>query len=150
MLCFPLNERRLGGGLFMDMGDFEKKPDDGFTQAGTTQNTEQNLAQMHSQSTESPSGFAIAGLVCGILSIVCCCAWYISGILGILGMVFSVMVLVKHLPGKGLSIAGAICAGIGIVLAVIMLIFVLSVNNSLSSMSPEELRSLIESLENLQ
>ncbi len=60
-----------------DNGNFEKGQDDGFTQANTYQNTQQNLAQMHSQSTESASGFAIAGMICGILSIVCCCAWYI-------------------------------------------------------------------------
>lgn len=85
----------------MNMEDFEKKsPDDGFTQSNTQQNFEQ--MQNQSQSTEQPSGFAIAGLVCGILSIVCCCAWYISGILGILGLVFSIMVLTKKLPGRAL------------------------------------------------
>ena len=52
-----------------DNGNFEKGQDDGFTQANTYQNTQQNLAQMHSQSTESASGFAIAGMICGILSI---------------------------------------------------------------------------------
>ena len=30
----------------MEDNNFEKKPDDGFTQAGTSQNTQQNLAQM--------------------------------------------------------------------------------------------------------
>lgn len=105
--------------------------------------------QNQSQSTEQPSGFAIAGLVCGILSIVCCCAWYISGILGILGLVFSIMVLTKKLPGRSLAIAGVICAGIGVILAVIMMVIVLSVTHSLSSMSPEELRALLEMLEQM-
>lgn len=132
----------------MNMEDFEKKsPDDGFTQSNTQQNFEQ--MQNQSQSTEQPSGFAIAGLVCGILSIVCCCAWYISGILGILGLVFSIMVLTKKLPGRSLAIAGVICAGIGVILAVIMMVIVLSVTHSLSSMSPEELRALLEMLEQM-
>ena len=133
-----------------DNGNFEKGPDDGFTQANTYQNTQQNLAQMHSQSTESASGFAIAGMVCGILSIVCCCAWYISGILGILGLVFSIMVLVKKMPGRGLAIAGVICASVGIILAVALLVFALSVDRGLSSMSPAEWRSLIDSIESME
>lgn len=133
-----------------DNGNFEKGPDDGFTQANTYQNTQQNLAQMHSQSTESASGFAIAGMICGILSIICCCAWYISGILGMLGLVFSIMVLVRNLPGKGLAIAGVICAAIGLILAIGLLVFALSLDRGLSSVSPSEWRSLIDSIENMQ
>ncbi len=130
----------------MKMEDFQKKPpDDDFIQSDTTQ----NLAQNQSKSTEQPSGFAIAGLVCGILSIVCCCAWYISGILGILGLVFSILVLTKKLPGKSLAIAGVVCAGVGVILAIIMMAIVLSVSHSLSSMSPEELRALLERLEEM-
>ena len=133
-----------------DNGNFEKGPDDGFKQANTYQNTQQNLAQMHSQSTESASGFAIAGMICGILSIICCCAWYISGILGILGLVFSIMVIVRNLPGKGLAIAGVICAAIGLILAIGLLVFALSLDRGLSSVSPSEWRSLIDSIENMQ
>ena len=133
-----------------DNGNFEKGPDDGFTQANTYQNTQQNLAQMHSQSTESASGFAIAGMICGILSIICCCAWYISGILGILGLLFSIMVIVRNLPGKGLAIAGVICAAIGLILAIGLLVFALSLDRGLSSVSPSEWRSLIDSIENMQ
>ncbi len=130
-----------------DNGNLEKEPDNGFTQADTYQNTQQNLSQMYSQSTERASGFAIAGMVCGILSIVCCCAWYISGILGILGLVFSIMAIVKKMPGKGLAIAGIVCASVGLILAIGLLVFALSVDRSISSMSPAEWRSFIESLE---
>ncbi len=130
-----------------DNGNLEKEPDNGFTQADTYQNTQQNLSQMYSQSTERASGFAIAGMVCGILSIVCCCAWYISGILGILGLVFSIMAIVKKMPGKGLAIAGIVCASVGLILAIGLLVFALSVDRSMSSMSPAEWRSFIESLE---
>lgn len=129
--------------------DLKKKSDDDFIQSDTTQDIQQNFAQMESRSTEQPSGFAIAGLVCGILSIVCCCGWYISGILGIVGLVFSVIVLIKNLPGRSLAIAGVICAGIGFVLSVAMMIFVFSLTRSFSSMSPEEFRALIRSLEAL-
>ncbi len=130
-----------------DNGNLEKEPDNGFTQADTYQNTQQNLSQMYSQSTERASGFAIAGMVCGILSIVCCCAWYISGILGILGLVFSIMALVKKMPGKGLAIAGVVCASVGLILAIGLLVFALSVDRSISSMSPAEWSSFLESLE---
>lgn len=129
--------------------DLKKKPDDDFIQSDTTQNVQQNFAQMESRSTEQPSGFAIAGLVCGILSIVCCCAWYISGILGILGLIFSIRVLTEKLPGRSLAIAGVICAGIGVVLAVVMMVFVFLASHTFSSMSTEELRTFIRSLEEL-
>lgn len=131
----------------MENENFENQSNDGFTQSATTQNTQQNLAQMQSQSTEKASGFAIAGMVCGILSIVCCCVWYVSAILAVLGLVFSIMTIVKNMPGRGFATAGIICAAIGLILAIVMVVFALSVNQGLSSMDPNELRSLIESME---
>ena len=59
------------------------------------------------------------------------------------------MVFVKNLPGKGLATAGVICAAIGLVLTIGLIIFGFAVNRGLSSMSPDELRSLIDSLESL-
>ncbi len=118
---------------------------DGFTQSTTTQNTQQNLYQMQSQSTEGACGFAIAGMVLGILSIVCCCAWYIAGIMAILGLVFSIITIVQHRPGRSLAIAGIICSSIGIIIAVVCFVVVIAFNQS--SVNYNELMDLIESLE---
>lgn len=73
---------------------------------GNTENSWNNAGyqdvngQGASQSTFSPSGFAIASLVLGILSLVCCCFWYVAGIFAVLGLAFSIIVLVKHKPGE--------------------------------------------------
>lgn len=103
--------------------------------------------QKPSKSTFSPSGFSIASLVLGILSIVCCCAWYISGIFGILGLVFSIIVLVKKKPGKGMAIAGLICSAIGIIMAVILLIMVFVVGTSMTADDYSKIIDQINSME---
>lgn len=103
--------------------------------------------QQTSRSTFNPSGFAIAGLVLGILSLVCCCIWYISGILAILGLVFSIIVLVKNMPGRGMAIAGAICSGIGLLIAVFMLICVIGIG---SYMTPTDYQNIIDKIEQMQ
>lgn len=132
------------------MIDLEKKPDDDFIQSDNIQDIQQTfVASAENQSTEKPSGFAIVGLVCGILSLVCCCAWYLSGILGILGLVFSIMVLVKKLPGKSFAIAGAICAAIGVAIAIFVMILGLLAGRYYSSMSSDHLHRLIDMLDEM-
>lgn len=103
--------------------------------------------QEPSKSTFSPSGFSIASLVLGILSIVCCCVWYISGIFGILGLVFSIIVLVKKKSGKGMAIAGLICSAIGIIMAVILLVMVVVVGTSMTADDYSRIINQIESME---
>ena len=39
----------------------------------------------------SGSGLAIASLVCGIISIIACCCWFLGLTLGILAIIFSVI-----------------------------------------------------------
>lgn len=65
-------------------------------------------------------GFAIAGMVLGIISLVCCCSPFLGVITGILGLIFSIIVLVQKRPGRGMAIAGIICAAIGLILSVCM------------------------------
>lgn len=103
--------------------------------------------QQSSNSTFSPSGFAIASLVLGILSIVCCCAWYISGIFAILGIVFSIIVLTKNKPGRGMAIAGLVCSAIGIIIAVVMLVMVLAVGTSFST---DDYKKIIDNLNSME
>jgi hypothetical protein len=58
------------------------------------------------------NGFAIAGLVCGIFSCVCCCGCPFN----ILGLIFSIIALVQingqvqKQDGWGLALAGLICS----------------------------------------
>ncbi|MBR5766824.1 MAG: DUF4190 domain-containing protein [Lachnospiraceae bacterium] len=66
-------------------------------------------------------GFAIASLVCGILSILCCMFSCIDTPLSIAAIVLGVVTMVKAYDGKGFAIAGIITGAIGIPLQIIML-----------------------------
>jgi len=70
-------------------------------------------------------GFSIASMVCGILSILCCCAWYLSIILAGVAIVFGILSLKKNADGRNMAIAGLITGGIGAVLSIIVLVLAL-------------------------
>ena len=67
---------------------------------------------------EQPKGMAIGSMVCGILSLVCCCFDYLSVILAIVALVLGIIVLVKKQGGKGMAIAGIVCGGIGFIFGI--------------------------------
>jgi hypothetical protein len=66
--------------------------------------------------TNNTNGFATAGLVCGILSCVCCCGCPFN----VLGLVFSIIALVQingqaqKQAGWGLALAGLICSAVSL------------------------------------
>ncbi len=70
-------------------------------------------------------GFSITSLVCGILSIICCCVWYLSIILAVVAIVFGILSLKKNADGRTMAIAGLITGGLGLVLSIIVLVLVL-------------------------
>ena len=61
---------------------------------------------------EEPNpGMAVAGMICGILSIVlCCCSQYIG------------YVLAKQKAGTGMAIAGLVCSIFGLLISVCLII----------------------------
>ena len=68
-------------------------------------------------------GFAIAGLVLGILSIICCCCnEYISLIMGILAVVFFFVDKKQNGSINGMAIAGLVCGLVSIAISVFGLI----------------------------
>lgn len=67
-------------------------------------------------------GLAIASMVCGIVSIVCCCMWLFSLMLAIAAIVLGIIALNKKYDGKGMAIAGIITGGIGFLLSLFWLI----------------------------
>lgn len=58
------------------------------------------------------SGFAIASLVLGIISLVIWCLWMISIPCSILALIFGILAVKK--PGKGMAIAGIITGSIAL------------------------------------
>lgn len=88
-------------------------------------------------------GLAIGGMVLGIISLVCCCTGWIGIVVGIVGLVLSIISIVKKKGGKGMAIAGIICAAIGLVLSAFILLFSAGVN----SLSPSEWDTFIEEIQ---
>lgn len=68
------------------------------------------------------SVFAIISLVCGIVSVLCCCCGWLSIIFGVGAIVLGIISLNNHEDGRGMAIAGIICGGIGTLIAVVILI----------------------------
>ncbi len=71
-------------------------------------------------------GFAIASLVCGIMSILCCCLTLFSGVLGLAAIVLGIITLSFKYDGKGMAIAGIATGSFGLVIAAFTLILSLS------------------------
>ncbi len=69
-------------------------------------------------------GFAIASLICGIISLICCCLGLFSSMLAIAAIVLGVITLCFKYDGKGMAIAGIAIGGTSLVL--IILVFILS------------------------
>ncbi len=69
-------------------------------------------------------GISIAGMVLGILSIICCFLTLLNFILVIPGLVLSIIAVVKQYDGKGMAIAGIICSSLGGILSIVYFIVV--------------------------
>lgn len=99
------------------------------------------------QSTQS-NGFAIASLVCGILSLVCCCCTPLSVVLGGVGVGLGIYVVYSKLPGKEMAIAGIACGGVGLFFFLISMLVSASgaFKNITDSLDLLDLEDIIESL----
>lgn len=103
---------------------YDQQQDHGFTQTNDSFNSVNNSGyNNYVPEPEEGPGYAIAGMVCGILSILlCCCSFYISGALSIAGLILSIIVLRGDKPGRGMAIAGMICSVIGLVMALFLIV----------------------------
>lgn len=120
--------------------------DNGYTQAPNSNYTMngQPMGNPYGQQPQQEQGgqaLAIAGMVLGIISLVCCCTGYIALVIGIVGFVLSLISLIQKKPGKGMAIAGIICSAI----AIVMLVVLMAIG---SSISPEELQDMMNEIEN--
>ena len=60
-------------------------------------------------------GFAIASMICGILSVVCCCLGCVSLVLAIAAVALGIVTLACKYDGKGMAIAGIVLGGLGVI-----------------------------------
>lgn len=79
------------------------------------------MNQMPGQFQQQPpgSGFAIASLIVGILSMTLCCLG--GSIMGLLGIVFGGVSLNKNESGRGMAIGGIVTASIGFLMGVMII-----------------------------
>ena len=95
---------------------------DPYNQQNAYQNTYQNPYANGPVNPPNPGlGFAIAGMVCGIVSFFC-----FAYILGTLGIIFGIVAKSKGCK-SGMATAGIVCGIIGIVLMILLQIFRLGV-----------------------
>lgn len=85
-------------------------------------------------------GVAIAALICGIVSLVCCpagcCGACVRGfniLIAIAAVVLGIITLVKAFDGKGMAIAGIVCGGIALLGLIITLISSAAMGSALYS-----------------
>ena len=80
------------------------------------------------------NGFAIASLICAILSIPCCCCGYFGILLGAAGIVCAIFDRVKHGRFSSMALAGLIVGIVGVCLGIGMLILSLVAESLLIQM----------------
>lgn len=89
---------------------------------GQMQNNYSYLQPGQSSQSNGMIGFAITGMVCGILSILSCCLSVGGVFIAVAGLIFSIIALAKKYDGKGMALAGVICSTIGFCMSLIMTI----------------------------
>lgn len=106
---------------------------------GNNMNYQNNTYQQPAPA-QPGKGFGIASMVLGIIALLitllsCCLPFLLilSGLLGLLSIVFGIIAIAKK-GGKGMGIAGLICSGIGLLLAIVILIFSILVGAGLMAM----------------
>lgn len=75
---------------------------------------------------QSDNRFAVISLVLGVMSLLGCCVYGITGmIIGIIGIIFSIISLTKYKPSQGIAIAGLITSIAGLILGGIVFILII-------------------------
>ena len=89
--------------------------------SGQSYTSYQSYNAMQGQTQQSGGqGLAIAGMVCGILSILLCILTIFDFVLAIPGLILSIVALAKQNQGRGMAIAGLICSIVGLLLSGIL------------------------------
>lgn len=86
------------------------------------------------------AGISIASMVCGILSILCCCTGWFGLILSAIALVMGIISVKNNYSGREMAIAGIITGGCGIALCFVMLIFAAIVNGLSNSVIRDTLQ----------
>lgn len=76
---------------------------------------------------------AILSLVLSILSILCCCLWYVGFIIGIVAVILGILAVRGDNPRqKDAGIAGIVVGSVGVALGITMAVITIMLNNAVS------------------
>jgi hypothetical protein len=95
-----------------------------------------------------PQGMAIGSMVCGIISCVLFCAWYIAIPCGIVAIILAVLarkqIAAGQAEGEGKAKAGLICGIIGIALSAIIgiaaIVFVTKFGDKIQQLQQQQMQ----------
>lgn len=76
----------------------------------------------HPAQMDEPAGMSIAALVLGILSILFICVWFVAVPCAVLAIVLGVISMNNGQRGRGMSIAGIVCAGFSLAVTLLFVI----------------------------
>ena len=102
----------------------------------------------YSEPVNESKVFAIISLVCGIVSLVCSCCRWLSIILAVAAIVLGIISINKQENAKGMAIAGIVCGGVGLVIAVALLIFGAVMGEAINT-NPDIVEDFVDQIENL-
>lgn len=123
----------------MDEKNVQNEQNNSNYQDNTANVYQSSPVQVPYEEPKKTNALAIVGLILGIISIIACCTTYIGMIIGVAGLICSILSR-KH--GKtGVGTAGMVCSIIGIVLGVVMLIVGVA---SIGLMGSPEMMELFE------
>ena len=95
------------------------------------------------ESPKQNKAFGIASMVCGILSLLCCCCnTYVGIAISIAAIVLFVLERVLVKSTSGMAVAGLVCGIISIVLCILSL----ALTNLIMELLPEELLEEMSSI----
>ena len=114
--------------------DYNSSP---YYQNSYPQSTYQDHYGRNEKRQNTGSGFAIAGLVLGIMSIVLFWTMPIAMILAVIGIILSVIALSKN-QSRGLSIAGIITSIVGGILSILAVVLILITLAELDIYDPDD------------
>lgn len=116
------NNNNMNNNPYMNNGQFNGQPN----------NTNMAAAYeiKHQQELQNKTGLAIASLVLGIISILCCC-FGLGWIFGIIGLALGIVSLVQKKGGKGMAIGGIVTGALSLLGTIILVIYVVVIINTI-------------------
>ena len=92
--------------------------------------------------------FAIISLVCGIVSLLCSCCGWLSIVVAVAAIVLGIISINKQENAKGMAIAGIVCGGVGLLVAVVFLIAGAAMGKAFTD-NPDSVEEILDQIQNL-